>query len=74
MGVGQDIGNFLLKKPEIATSILGTGADMYGANMQGAAMDKQLEFEREREKERQRQNELGMLLQAIASMTPRGSY
>lgn len=68
------IGKFLTGHPEIVTSALSTGADVYGAGMQGAALDRQLEFQREIERERQRQNEIGMLLQAIASMTPRGSY
>jgi len=66
------IGKFLTDHPEVITRTMGTAANMWGAGMQGAAFDRQLEFQREQEEERRRQNELAMLLQAMSGMQQRG--
>ena len=67
-GMWSGIGKFLTAHPEVVTQTLGTAANMYGAGMQGAAIDRELEFRREQEEERRRQNELAMLFNALTRM------
>ena len=46
-GIGARVGGFVAKNPEVVASVLGTGADVYGASLEGAAMDRQFGLQEE---------------------------
>jgi hypothetical protein len=77
-----NIGRFLKENPELVSSVLSTGADIYGTQQQANAFNRQLEFqegmanrqqafEEEREREARKRQEIAMLMQAMVGMRPR---